>query len=272
MTRNHVIYILCISLYSIAAQSVYCATISQVFKNQNFSTVPNNIIWPNVTSLDLTSNKIQVVNSTVDFFDCLQLTNLTLSKNDLTAFPHLLNLANTLTIIRLDYNRINYIEPKYLANLTKLQYLEMGNNQVTSFPDVYMPQLTFLGIKNNLLPTFPYLPIIGKKLRSFYVSGNIFNSIPISSLLVFGKLIAIGLDKLNLQTLPNWCSLPQNENITFWPSSNSWYCDCRLRWLQTAKNFKFNPSSPTCSGPPNVAGIPIANLTNLPSCSGLYAT
>ena len=269
MTRNHLTDFLHVILFLIVGQSFYCtAAVVQSLSNQNFLSVPNNIIWTNVTNLDLSLNTIQAVNGTEDFLGCSKLTYLIMTKNNLTAFPHLPNIANTLTTIKVDYNRINYVEPRYLANLTKLQYLYMGNNQITSFPDVYMPSLIYLGLKYNLLPVFPYLPIIGKKLRSFYISGNKFNSIPMSSLLVFGKLIAIGLDSLNMQTLPNWCSLPQNENVALWLSFNSWYCDCRLRWLQTATNFNYSFSPPICSGPSHVAGLPLANLTNLPSCSG----
>ena len=189
--------------------------------------------------------------------------------NNLTAFPFLLNIANTLISITLNFNRINFVEPAYLKILQKLQMITMRNNLITSFPDVYMSSLTYLGLRYNLLSSFPNWPIIGENLTSLYLSGNKITSISVSSLLKLSKIKSLGLEEMDLQTIPNWCSLPKNAIIGI-TLPNSLYCDCRLSWLLLTGNYvvKIN-NQPTCAGPSALAGMPITNLTKL-SCNGLY--
>ena len=218
-----------ILLYTNIARTICALNVMQEINSRKLLAVPNSGILKNVTDLDLSYNKIETINSTIDFLDCYQLINLYMNYNNLTAFPFLLNIANTLTSIYLSFNRINIVEPAYLTILQKLQMITMRNNLITSFPDVYMSSLNYLGLRYNLFSSFPNWPIIGKNLTNLYLSGNKITSISVSSLLKLSKIKFLSLEEMDLQTIPNWCSLPKNANIGI-NLPSSLYCDCRMNW------------------------------------------
>ncbi|ELU08098.1 hypothetical protein CAPTEDRAFT_185424 [Capitella teleta] len=97
-------------------------------------------------SLDLRSNQISQIET--DSFRTCNLTLLHLQFNQLTAFPDLWNIRDTLQNLRVNNNRIVSVGVSDISFLEQLVSLSMGENPITSFPDLisHLPAIQDFGI------------------------------------------------------------------------------------------------------------------------------
>ncbi|ELU09675.1 hypothetical protein CAPTEDRAFT_208329 [Capitella teleta] len=141
------------------------------FIDQGRSSVPDEMN-PNMTILDIWSNKISVIKQT-DFNDkypalnhvnldknrivyiengCFRGTSLNfiyLSSNQLTAIPDFHEVSTTLTNLGLKANKITEITANEISYLTKLERLYLSSNPIVSLADMHknLPSLFRLGVE-----------------------------------------------------------------------------------------------------------------------------
>ena len=239
---------------------------------RGFTSVPNEVIDINATRLTFRYNNFSVINSPTDFKGCKFLASLDVSFNLLVEFPFLPNVASSLNVLIMNHNNIHSVNAG-LTILIKLTYLDLANNFLTVFPDFYVPNLTYLNLGANLFQTLPKLSIIGKVLFNFVMSDNPLNSVEITALAHLVNLQVLGLINTNLTTLSNSCTGTGPISYTINAVGNNWNCDCRLRWILTAKKVVRNSMYPAikCSYPPHLAGKMLYTLapTQL-TCDGKF--
>lgn len=231
----------------------------------NLTSVPNNLIFNVTESAYLSNNSIAFINSTRDFLGS-NISSLCLTYNKLTSFPCLPNIRNTLTLLLLMHNFIDYVDSACLSILTRLQLLELQDNFLSSFPDVFLPSLTSLYLGYNEFTDIPNLPLLGMTLTYLEAAVNPIQYVSAAALMSYRNLSTVILYQLEINTLPNMCALPINPSVSMDLWSNDVYCDCRVRWLKALKGTFYSPS---CSGPPLLAGklLTSVNIQNL-TCPG----
>ena len=244
------------------------------FQNFGFSSVPNGLINKQAWILYLDFNNLATIDSSTDFFGCLSLQTLTMTNNLFEEFPFMPNIASTLRELSIGFNKIKTINSTRVQSLVKLEMVDFTDNLLTSFPDFYHPTLKSLGLTKNQFKTIPNLPYLGKNLQSLDIGSNLIQSIDISALTSYAKLIYINLALNNLTTFPNYCVGTGMFGYGIIANGNNWNCDCRLRWILLAKmvarNSGFYPQI-TCSSPPRFAGQDLLTLTpSQLTCDGKY--
>ena len=247
------------------------ATIYEEYFNgqsQHYTSVPNQLFHPNVTRIDLSSNRI-TINSSIDFAGFPYLGSIALKDNLLSEVPLLPNLASSLTSLDVSFNRITSINTIALEILPNLNIITLTNNFLTDFPDFLHPQLCNININNNQLTKLPFLPSLSKQISTLEVGGNVLRSLDMSTLASYPKLSNLVINNNSLTTFPNLCATFRYYNIRAY--GNPWICDCRLRWMLTAKSITKNSLYPkiTCASPSNLAGKDLRFLSpNQLTCSG----
>ena len=170
----------CLGLICLASYVfITSATVVEyVLMDHNLTAVPDNIP-ANVTELDLSQNDIcQVQNAAFPE----QLEEIKMSKNCLGEFPDLCVLNMTLKRVFMASNGMESIHPDYLSCLQTMDRLDVGVNKLTSFPNVYLPNIDELNIYNNKFTQVPPLINIVPEATYIHLSQNPFtytyNDIP----------------------------------------------------------------------------------------------
>ena len=113
------------------------------------------------------------------FCEITVLTTLELSNANLKEInPNLSQLTN-LTKLRLNGNRISYLDPRIFIRLQNLEELEIRENtldnffeEVAGYPDVPLPQLAYLDISNNRFQAIPTILRRYQQLRVLVMAYN----------------------------------------------------------------------------------------------------
>ena len=240
---------------------------------QGYTSVPNKLINPNVTGLCLDGNNIATINSSTDFANLHLLLNLSLQYNKFDEIPFMPNIASSLSSLILSFNQIKKVNSTRVQVLVKLTTLDLTSNFLTTFPDFYHLSLISLFLGSNQIRTFPKLPMIGANLKQLVIEFNLIESIDISTLAQYAKLSYMNINYNNVATFPNSC-FGMGSLFYMTGRGNNWNCDCRLRWILTAKKkYEFlNYSEIMCSNPPLLAGYYLLNLPlSQLNCDGTYA-
>lgn len=188
---------------------------------------------------------------------------LELSSINMTVFPDLEVLAQTLRILLLKINRMTHIPPERLNVLVKLERLELQKNLLSVFPDVSGPggTLQVLSLHDNYFKEFPLLSNIGSNLRKLNLEKNILTVIPTKNFVFKNRRNAsvefiIALKKNNLVTLPP----PVGSNLTnviVHAENNPLVCDFKLGWMLWMPNLDQVLGS--CKSPHG--DVPLKNIT-----------
>ncbi|XP_051508220.1 leucine-rich repeat, immunoglobulin-like domain and transmembrane domain-containing protein 3 [Myxocyprinus asiaticus] len=156
----------------------------------------------------------------------------------------------------LTYNSITVLHPRSFTNLSSLHELRLDGNLLSTFPweglrDV--PRLRTLGLHNNRLARIPPLAVryLGN-ITYLDLSSNRLSSLP-------NDLAALW----PFNTLSD--SSQTQRSVVLGLQDNPWVCDCRLSSLL---DISKTPESSlvlldrflTCSGPPNLAGVPFQSV------------
>ena len=213
------------------------------------------------------------------------LTRMWLHYNKLTAFPDVQGPGAAFTDLSLSANL--FTEFPTLSNYTNLAYFYFGANQL----DATIIDLSQLGLSPSIVGL--YLDINTCQTQAIIISdpatvtdvaqiampNNELTEIPDFKLLAGSittldfnqnniKDISNHLDRINaltnlqilqlanngVVTMPNVCLI--RPLSTFDLQSNSFHCDCRLRWLKAADMASSNPNAfiiDSCASPPNMA-------------------
>ena len=236
-------------------------SILKCFLSKNLVSIPNDQIPNNTQILVLAKNKFNQTTSS-DFVNCTSLIYLNMNYNFFTSFPYLPALANSLQVLLLTGNRITHIDPNNLAILSNLQALEIGYNLLTSITDMKFPNFQSIVLIGNLFTELPSLPLLGKSLQYIDLSNNMIRNFNSQVINYYSNLAYIALESNLLTTFPNYCTMPTNLSISFkiLLRNNSFHCDCRLLWLRSNPSL-FGGNNLVCSGPANLAGLPLNNVS-----------
>ena len=101
--------------------------VTQDFMDQNLTSLPETLIWKNVSILNLSKNKIQALNS--------------------YTFQELVNI----TELHLGDNNISYISPMAFYGLHRIRKLNLSHNALQRLPDLrnLSGSLQYLYLENN---------------------------------------------------------------------------------------------------------------------------
>ncbi|ELU09481.1 hypothetical protein CAPTEDRAFT_200351 [Capitella teleta] len=220
----------------------------------NLSSLPLSSIPTSVTSLILDNNVLTVVEFP-DGYDILG--SLRLKNNLLSEFPNLCSIKNSLVNLVLHTNRISDVNPQLMKCLQKMKSLNLGDNLLTSFPDVFMPRLETLKLFYNFFEGIPFIPDLGKTLNLLQIGNNPIKRLTRHSLDQLGAL-TLKMGWTPISTLPNLCHLKNSSALTV--SATDAYnltCDCHIRWLQLVSPL--NPivevNSAPCFSPVEMVGV-----------------
>ncbi|XP_051946550.1 leucine-rich repeat, immunoglobulin-like domain and transmembrane domain-containing protein 3 [Xyrauchen texanus] len=176
----------------------------------------------------------------------------------------------------LTYNSITVLHPRSFTNLSSLHELRLDGNLLSTFPweglrDV--PRLRTLGLHNNRLARIPPLAVryLGN-ITYLDLSSNRLSSLPndLAALWPFNtlndssqtqRLVVLASECVSLPLLPT----SFRTQFFIGLQDNPWVCDCRLSSLLEISK---TPESSlvlldrflTCSGPPNLAGVPFQSV------------
>ncbi|ELT93097.1 hypothetical protein CAPTEDRAFT_201048, partial [Capitella teleta] len=106
-----------------------------------------NDIYPNLNFIELNDNAIVIIES--GCFRGTVLRRIELQSNQLTAFPDLSEVKDTIEIIRLQNNKITQISREEIAHLTNVTIINLSNNPLVQLPEFtrFFAFLTELYIK-----------------------------------------------------------------------------------------------------------------------------
>ena len=123
--------------------------------------------FPSLQWLYLSNNVISAIED--GCFKGTQLGVIYLNKNNLSRFPNFTEVKGTLRTVYLANNHIAKINPEMLANLKKIQILDMRWNRLVSFPDYndFLPELYILAIgpSNGIMRCCIWMKNIGSRLN-----------------------------------------------------------------------------------------------------------
>jgi hypothetical protein len=107
--------------------------------------------YPNLTALVIKSNAIASVE--LGSFRGTQLTDLDLLRNQLTEFPDLSEVNNTLKRVWLAQNKLRVVASSDIESLTLLEYLGLGKNLLATIPEEvkHLGMLARIGLQGNPL-------------------------------------------------------------------------------------------------------------------------
>ncbi|KAK2145019.1 hypothetical protein LSH36_709g01040 [Paralvinella palmiformis] len=100
-----------------------------------------------------------------------------LKYNGLEEFPNFDNNTQ-LQLISLNGNALRSVPSNLLDNLVNLAYLNLKDNELSSFPDSPgLESLTYITLSRNKFTEFPEFRNVGRKLEAFYLSRNEITSV-----------------------------------------------------------------------------------------------
>ena len=122
-------------------------------RNKGLTEMPNNFT-ADTEDILLSGNDITSV-PTSTWNNVTSVQHLDLYNNQVTTFPDLRPIGNTVREVYLGHNGMTYVNPVYLEGLTALQLLSLTTNMLTSFPDLSAVGATLwhLDLRSNGMTT-----------------------------------------------------------------------------------------------------------------------
>ncbi|ELU09486.1 hypothetical protein CAPTEDRAFT_200355 [Capitella teleta] len=196
-----------------------------VINNQGLTQFPANITF-DVNDLDLSDNLIASFILPASY---TQIWRVKLDTNRLTEFPDVRASYSNLIHLNLHRNLITHIDPQRLDGLSNLQFLSLGWNKLSQFPDVAGPSnsMDTLKLYVNQFQVLPIFKNLGKHLKEIRFESNQMRDIPreFFEVLSHGTMVKLGSDFV--QNIPNMCHFPIQISFT---QLKSLVCDCHIRW------------------------------------------
>lgn len=123
--------------------------VADIVASDNINAIITPAMVNNTISLTLNNKNIASIEGIIVF---LNLTNLQLNNNQLTALPNDFGNLSSLATLRLDYNQLASL-PGGFGSLGNLRWVYLLNNQLTSLPDDFgnLSNLLWLFLFNNQL-------------------------------------------------------------------------------------------------------------------------
>ena len=242
----------------------YVLSGSQYNRNgQGLTTIPFHEISEDVSQISLRNNLITDIE---EFPLNTEIAYIDLTKNQLTVFPNLFNISDSLLQLLLTHNKLHTIPAERLDILVSLQILYLDHNQLTAFPDVSGPSETLITLilQYNNFPDMPSLLTIGSSLISFGVDTSVIQencleklhyprAVPLS-LFILGK----GETLTNVPNFSRW-----NVQTMFWMNVTL-VCDCHMTWIKLiteAGGIVTTLYSMPCSSPQHLTGTGWSQIT-----------
>jgi internalin A len=173
------------------------------------STVPESITqMQNLTVLNLSQN--QLSNFPESITQLQNLTSLDLSRNQLTKIPESITQLQNLIYLNLSENRLDTI-PESITQLRNLVSLNLSGNRLGTIPETItqLQNLISLGFSRNQLSTVPESITRMQKLTSLNLSENQLRTVP-ESITRMQKLTSLNLSENQLRTVPESITRMQN--------------------------------------------------------------
>ncbi|WP_085725694.1 NEL-type E3 ubiquitin ligase domain-containing protein [Pseudomonas sp. R37(2017)] len=141
-------------------------------------------MFSHVETLNLTSVKLTAQGSDGFLKAFTRLKTLILNGNGLQAVPGPVERMVELERLEMSSNRVSDAEQLYssLSNLERLQWLDLGYNELDSFDVGVFEALQTLDLRNNNLTEWPDAALDALRLRTLNLSGNDITSIPAQAL------------------------------------------------------------------------------------------
>jgi Leucine-rich repeat (LRR) protein len=152
--------------------------------------------FEHVTSLNLTSVKLTDQGSDGFLSAFKQLKTLALNGNELQIIPEPVRHMDTLVRLELSSNRLGTSEQFYAAfsRLVRLQWLDLGYNELDGFDARMFEALETLDLRNNNLTEWPLGVLEANRLRTLNLSGNDIVSVAPQALDGNHDLLMLGTD------------------------------------------------------------------------------
>ncbi|CAG9094068.1 unnamed protein product [Plutella xylostella] len=130
-----------------------------------------------IEKVDLSNNKINDT-SKLSFLQEVQIRQIILDLNELTAVPRALFSNNRVERLSISYNRLVSVSRElFLSARGSLEQLELEHNQLAALPDsaARAPRLRHLSLAYNRLRAAPPLP---PRLQTLSLAGNFLSAVP----------------------------------------------------------------------------------------------
>ena len=137
-------------------------------------------------SLDLTQNDIAFFPA--EFMSFSKLQTLNLDSNNVVQFPDMTQML-ALESLSLYDNHIQAVPGELLSPLINLVNIDLKKNDLSTFPDVYLPRLTHLRLQRNPdVTTLPVWSSLGRTITYITVGYTNIKSISLQALLELPSL------------------------------------------------------------------------------------
>lgn len=156
-----------------------------------------------------------------NWWDCVAITKMDFSNNEIAAVPDKLTLFTDLAQLRMKNNALTALPP-CLATLKMLKLLDLSRNRIPAVPKEYAlcPALVELNLAENALVYLPdlaevrslevlqindnrlrELPVLGEGMRKVEASSNAFTEIPAEVFRRCAKLETLALNKNQIERI-----------------------------------------------------------------------
>ena len=144
------------------------------------------------------------------FDECTNTSVLSLSRNNITHFPRLSGMNESLKELSLYNNHIAEVPAERIEELVNLKHLQLSTNKLSTFPNVPGPSgsLDELILNRNAFSTFPNLSVIGIMIQRLDMSYNQIVSFSEQDVSVLPKLRWLNLYANLIHEVPVLQSLP----------------------------------------------------------------
>lgn len=240
------------------------AQVKVVMKNQGLTKLPDALQF-NVTILDLSENSISYFVFPSGY---LFLQRFIVKWNKLSIFPDCRNLAGSLEELVLAYNEISSVDPNFLSGLPLLTFLHLGYNRLTYFPDssVTDPVLASIKLYYNAFTDIPWMPNLGKSIKSIQIGNNPLRQLSLSNLQQLTVFTNIGMMNTSVSTFPNLCHLKRATPEGFVVNAEDLFnlaCDGHLRWIKLMNESApiLNLNAAPCYQPIHLSGRQFTSIS-----------